>query len=444
MEDLYFVIVNDTKEEILKDSSQELLARALGISAQGVEKLLARMPGPVTKAIPKPQAKKVAENFAKAGVSTTVKSVSEKLIKPTDRKLTPSSKTSSVTATAVKPKPKEVKTIETKPQKQIIETKTEAKSEIKPEATPATIKSEISQPEITAKQEPTAASPTQKDVKSSSISEIDSADLYKPIFKTRLWRKIFSISSTTALLLFLANMALFWFAIRPILQEQLIMARLEPSLVASASLSDNVTISNNSLQVSPQLLTQLVKTIDSKSIDFLVISDINANTVSNWHPNFAIDNNLKQEIIKQAKLAIKGNTGIYKQDSTANFIQKIINPNAISIAYQPLLKDSQIVGATILGIANTSINNLLNRIFLIWLVLSLIPLALSQLISALRSHKIAKNIIQIGRAADEISRGNLSNEIEMQTNDELQYIGNALERLRVSMSEALIRLRRRR
>ncbi|HHO55089.1 MAG TPA: hypothetical protein ENK21_01775, partial [Trueperaceae bacterium] len=72
MEKLYFVEVNDSKEDIIAETSLELLARALGISEQGVNKLLARVPGAVTKAIPKPQAKKIAENFAKAGISTKV------------------------------------------------------------------------------------------------------------------------------------------------------------------------------------------------------------------------------------------------------------------------------------------------------------------------------------------------------------------------------------
>ena len=439
MEKLYFVEVNDSKEDIIAETSLELLARALGISEQGVNKLLARVPGAVTKAIPKPQAKKIAENFAKAGISTKVQEFGK--TSPSKTPTTISNvkpKTTSTSATAVKVKTETI--TETKP-KAIPETKETPVSIDKAVAEKASQTDSKDQAiEIRAEERKETITDS---VKSSSITELNSADLYKPIFKTKLWRKIFSISSTTALLLFFANMAIFWFAIRPILQEQLIMARLEPSLVSSASLSDNVAVKNDSLIVSPQLLTQLVKTIDTKSIDFLVISDLNAKTVTNWHPNFAIDNNLEQEILKQAQLAVKGNTGIYKQNETG-LLQKIISPNAISIAYQPLLKDSQIVGATILGIANTSINNLLNRIFLLWLVLSLIPLALSYLISALGSHKIAKNMITIGRSADEISRGNLSTEIEPQSNDELQHISNALERLRVSMSEALIRLRRRR
>lgn len=444
MEQLYFVKVNDTKEEIIKEQGQDLLTRALGISEEAVAKLLERVPGAITKPIQKSQAKQIAENFAKAGISTTVvvfsKAKASSIVRPKANTPSQKSQINTVSSTAVKAKPKATvasKIEEPKPSNSVATT-AEDKSK------------ELSVKEIKL-DEPSKADASiesletsEASVKDSSISTLDSADLYRPILRTRLWRKIFSISSTTALLLFFANLVIFWFAIRPIVQEQIIMARLEPSLVSSASLSDSVTVRNNSLIVSPQLLTQLVKTIDTKSIDFLVISDLKAKTVTNWHPNFAISNNLEQEISKQAQFAVKGNTGIYKQTDSNGFIQKILNPNTVSIAYQPLLKNSQVVGATIIGISNQAINNLLNRILLLWLVISLIPLVLSYIISAFRSRGIAKNIIELGRTADEISRGNLNNEIEAQTNDELQYISNALERLRVSMSEALIRLRRRR
>ena len=241
----------------------------------------------------------------------------------------------------------------------------------------------------------------------------------------------------------MANLLIFWGLLRPLLIEQITKARLEPGLVSSASLSESVELSEGELLVSPKLLTRLVKTIDTKAIDFLVISDLKGNIVSNWHPNFAIDEELKQDIKEKAALAANGNIGIYYKNQEKSFFQRLFSPKDAGIAYQPLIKNSQIAGSIIIGVANKSTLSLLNRLFKYWFLINLLPLLLMLLYAAARSAGIAKRFLTISRRADEISRGRLNDEVEVLKGDELEHLAHALERLRVSMSEALIRLRKR-
>lgn len=438
MEQLFVVVVNDSKEEIIKDGADVVLARALNLSEQSVQKLLDRVPGVVTKATSKTKAKAVAENFAKAGISCTIKAVSA-----TKNDFTKQSNIGTApVAVAVKPVAKATDVV-TKEKTETKITRPEAKpdkaEEKKVEET-ITDKAKPEQQTVAESKSKTAAD--EKPVEPRRLVPADSASLYRSAWRSKLWRKIFSISSTTALALFLANLIIFWALVRPIVTEQITKARLEPSLVSSASLSDSIDLVDGELLVSPRLLTKLVKTIDTKSIDFLVISDINGKTVSNWHPNYAISSELNADILQQSKFAGQGNTGIYYKNSDKSFFEKLISFNQESIAYQPLIKNSQIAGSIIIGVSNISTNNLINRLFKLWFLLNLIPLAFVLLLSAIRSRNIANRVLKISRTADELSRGQLSNEVQALKGDELEHLANALERLRVSMSEALIRLRK--
>ena len=433
MEQLFVVVVNDSKEEIIKDGADVVLARALNLSEQSVQKLLDRVPGVVTKATSKTKAKAVAENFAKAGISCTIKAVSA-----TKNDFTKQSNIGTApVAVAVKPVAKATDVVT----KEKIETKI-TRPEAKPDKAKEVKAEEAKTEPQTVNEDKPKAAADEKPVEPRRLVPADSASLYRSAWRSKLWRKIFSISSTTALALFLANLIIFWALVRPIVTEQITKARLEPSLVSSASLSDSIDLVDGELLVSPRLLTKLVKTIDTKSIDFLVISDINGKTVSNWHPNYAISSELNADILQQSKFAGQGNTGIYYKNSDKSFFEKLISFNQESIAYQPLIKNSQIAGSIIIGVSNISTNNLINRLFKLWFLLNLIPLAFVLLLSAIRSRNIANRVLKISRTADELSRGQLSNEVQALKGDELEHLANALERLRVSMSEALIRLRK--
>jgi methyl-accepting chemotaxis protein len=77
-------------------------------------------------------------------------------------------------------------------------------------------------------------------------------------------------------------------------------------------------------------------------------------------------------------------------------------------------------------------------------LLSLIPLALASLFAIFAVRPITRRVSYLTQRANDISRGNLAESVELSGNDELSQLGEALERLRVSMQSALDRLRRRR
>jgi HAMP domain-containing protein len=66
------------------------------------------------------------------------------------------------------------------------------------------------------------------------------------------------------------------------------------------------------------------------------------------------------------------------------------------------------------------------------------------LIALWRAHSISRKLRYLATRADEISRGKLAASIEFKSRDEFGRLAEALERLRISMQEALERLRRRR
>lgn len=61
----------------------------------------------------------------------------------------------------------------------------------------------------------------------------------------------------------------------------------------------------------------------------------------------------------------------------------------------------------------------------------------------LLANRIIKPILYLTRKADDISQGNLDEKIFVKTNDEIQSLGEALERLRESVKIALDRLKKR-
>jgi nitrogen fixation/metabolism regulation signal transduction histidine kinase len=59
------------------------------------------------------------------------------------------------------------------------------------------------------------------------------------------------------------------------------------------------------------------------------------------------------------------------------------------------------------------------------------------------ANRIISPIIYLTQKADDISRGNLDEKIAVRTKDEIQNLGEALERLRESVKIALERLKKR-
>ena len=102
------------------------------------------------------------------------------------------------------------------------------------------------------------------------------------------------------------------------------------------------------------------------------------------------------------------------------------------------------IGAVVVGVTDQAVTQQVNRIVINVLLFSLIPLLLAIIIAVARARRLTSNVLTLTQKADEISRGDLAEPVSLRSNDELDDLSAALERMRVSMSGALERLRRRR
>ncbi len=116
----------------------------------------------------------------------------------------------------------------------------------------------------------------------------------------------------------------------------------------------------------------------------------------------------------------------------------------LEVVAQPLRFQEQNVGAVVVGITSETTQTNIWRILGSVALLSLVPLALASLLAIFAIRPVTRRVSYLTQRANDISRGNLSDMVELKGNDELSELGEALERLRVSMQSALDRLRRRR
>jgi len=95
------------------------------------------------------------------------------------------------------------------------------------------------------------------------------------------------------------------------------------------------------------------------------------------------------------------------------------------------------------GMKQQYIDNAVSEInFLIISIIGIITLV-GIIIVIFLAHKIISPIIYLTKKADDISQGKLDEKVHVKTNDEIQHLGEALERLRESVIIALDRLKKR-
>ncbi|KAA3608794.1 MAG: HAMP domain-containing protein [Calditrichaeota bacterium] len=95
------------------------------------------------------------------------------------------------------------------------------------------------------------------------------------------------------------------------------------------------------------------------------------------------------------------------------------------------------------GMKQQYIENAVNEInILIISIIAAITL-IGIIIVLILANRIISPIIYLTAKANEISQGNLGDRIEVKTNDEIKHLGEALERLRESVTIALERLKKR-
>lgn len=114
------------------------------------------------------------------------------------------------------------------------------------------------------------------------------------------------------------------------------------------------------------------------------------------------------------------------------------------LATSAIRRNGQPVGAVVVGLDRSGLSSQLGRVMLTTLLVGLIPVLFAMLAALSLTRGIRDAIRYLLVATDRISHGDFERPVELDRDDELGQIAGAVERMRVSLRESMERLRRRR
>ena len=264
--------------------------------------------------------------------------------------------------------------------------------------------------------------------------------LHPPKRRGGLRRELLLAAMLPSFIALIGTLGVAYFRMQPVLREGLWESARTPAIATAASISSVLTQTPDG-QID---YTQLQKTIDltrqafdRQHVSFIAATDAEGKLISAWFAgggNTSDGDALQDAIRDQALLAIT---------QGAKSLIPIIQ-GQLEVVSQPLMLNNKAVGAIVVGVTNQGIQqDVLSTIGSV-AIYSLIPLLLATLLAILFARPLARKVLYLTDRADQISRGELSDSVEVKSNNELGDLGESLERMRVSMQEALERLRRRR
>lgn len=409
----YVVEVNKPSAEDPRAAAKQL-AEAFKVELAKVERLIKRLPDVVTKPVSETEAVAVARRFREAGFAAEVREAA--LV------------TSPITA----PPPQE-------------------RGEGAMELSAAELKSRLAG---TARaQPPTAEAGAASPARSSrrQLSTTDTMTDSEPGAARRrgsLRRKLLSVAIIPTVLTVLGALVVVYLTARPALYEQLLESARNPAIATAASLSNSLAEQNATEINYLQLLDTILITrqaFERGNISFIVSTDLEGNPLPGYFAGSgsftAGPGELENAIRKEALAAIA--QGPNAEDVSSTRLE-VAGGNRIEIVAQPLSSGGEPFGAIVVGVSDKAVVAQVNRILLYIFLFSLIPITLAILIAYFRSRGLTSNVLYLTEQADQISRGDLDESVDLDSNDELEDLSGALERMRISMKEALDRLRRRR
>ena len=256
------------------------------------------------------------------------------------------------------------------------------------------------------------------------------------------------------LLTIVGALAATWLTARPALYNQLLDSARNPAIATAASLSSafEQTATAGGIDYLQLQSTILItrQSFPREDIAFIIATD----TLGNPLPGFFVGAaslssstlDLQDAIRNRALEAVSiGAAGAAGRAGAGTSSQLPAGDGSnIEIVAQPLTVSGEPVGAIVVGVSDRAVTAQVNRIILNVLLFSLVPLLLAILIAVWRARRLTGNVLQLTSRADQISRGELEEQVEFRSGDELDDLAAALERMRVSMRGAMERLRRRR
>ena len=109
-----------------------------------------------------------------------------------------------------------------------------------------------------------------------------------------------------------------------------------------------------------------------------------------------------------------------------------------------VLRNGQTAGTVVVGVDPGTLRGELGQVLLTTLLVGLIPVLFAVLAALSLTRGLTDAIRYLLVAADRISHGDFERPVELERDDELGQIGNAIEKMRLSLHESMERLRRRR
>lgn len=265
--------------------------------------------------------------------------------------------------------------------------------------------------------------------------------------------KLLSTAIIPVLLTIVGALAATWFTARPALYDQLLESARNPAIATAATLSSTLERAGSDGIDHLQLLETILITRQAfarQNLSFILATDTHGNPYSgsflggSSFPEESVE--LQEAVRERAVHAVAQGTadrsGWAEEGATSHV--EAAGGQRIEIVAQPLMQGNIPIGAVVVGVTDQAVTQQVNRIVINVLLFSLIPLLLAILIATIRARRLTNNVLTLTRKADEISRGDLEEPVALRSNDELDDLSAALERMRVSMSGALERLRRRR
>ncbi len=266
-----------------------------------------------------------------------------------------------------------------------------------------------------------------------------------------LQSKLLTTAIIPVLLTIIGALAATWYTARPALYQQLLDSARNPAIATAASLSSafEQTASTGGIDYLQLQNTILItrQAFPREDIAFIIATD----TLGNPLPGFFagsvsltadaadLQNAIRDRALEAIQLGTEARTG-----RTGSSSQLAGADTGIEIVAQPLIVNQEPVGAVVVGVSDAAVTAQVNRIIVNVLLFSLLPLLLAIFIAVRRARLLTDNVLQLTNKADEISRGELEEQVNFRSDDELDDLAAALERMRVSMRGALERLRRRR
>ena len=193
-------------------------------------------------------------------------------------------------------------------------------------------------------------------------------------------------------------------------------------------------------------------TFRAQNIEFVIVTDANGNPLAGWYGNDATLTGMPDETRSYVQTqAGRARARAYMETHQIplgdyNPPSRLVSNSGapIEIAGAAISHDGETIGATVVGISSENVSRRVQGTVLTTLAASTLPVILAIALAGLLASSITRNILSLVHSADRISLGDLEAPVVLKTNDELSDLGQALERMRVSLQESLERLRRRR